>query len=102
MGKNSLVSGHTSSGVSQTVAIARAQLDDLMAELEAGARFVERIQSGLATLNGPVTQSQRNREELAQLATRLGDLRASVRQQRALMTQLREGFDTLRRQVGRP
>ena len=95
------VSGHTSSGVSQTVATARAQLDDLMAELEAGSRFVERIQSGFAALNGQMTQSQRHREEMTHLVTRLGDLRASVRQQRMLMTQLRVCFDTLRRQVGR-
>lgn len=93
---------HTSSGVSQTVAIARAQLDDLMDELEAGSRFVERIQSGFAAVNSHLTQSQRRREEEAHLVTRLGDLRASVQQQRVLMTRLRECFDTLRRQVGRP
>ena len=93
---------HTSAGVTQTVATARAQLDDLLAELEAGSRFVERIQSGFAALNGHLSQSQRHREEMSHLLTRLGDLRASVRQQRMLMMQLRECFDALRRQFGRP
>jgi hypothetical protein len=92
---------NTSPGVSQAVATARAQLDDLTAELEAGSRFVERIQSGFSTLNGHLLHSQRLREDVAHLVSRLGDLRASVGQQRVLMTQLRECFDTLRRRVGR-
>lgn len=85
--------------VNQTVVTARAQLDDLTAELEAGARFVDRIETGLAALDGRFASGRRRREELELLIQRLDDLRGSVRQQRALMTQLRECFDALRRQL---
>jgi hypothetical protein len=87
-------------GVSHAVAAARAQLDDLMAELEAGARFVEKIQSGVATLDDRLIRNQQQQAEMAQLVQRLSDLRASLAQQRALMAQLRESFDLLRRQTG--
>lgn len=88
-----------SGALHQTVAAARAQLDDLMAELEAGSRFVRRIESGVAALDGRVDQHQRHREEMGRLIQRLGDLRASMEQQRVLMKQLRECFDSLRRQL---
>lgn len=90
----------SSGGVRQTVAAARAQLDDLLAELEAGARFVDGIERGIAALDKRVSDNYRNREEMEHLVGRLGDLRASVSEQRVLMKQLRECFDTLRRQIG--
>jgi hypothetical protein len=86
-------------GVSHAVATARAQLDDLMAELEAGARFAEKIQNGVAALDDRLIRNQHRQEEMARLVQRLTDLRASLQQQRALMAQLRESFDILRRQT---
>jgi predicted RNase H-like nuclease (RuvC/YqgF family) len=89
--------------VQNTVDTARAQLDDLTAELEAGTRFVARIERGVAALDGRLSEHQHQRDEVEQLARRLNDLRDSLRQQRILMKQLRECFDTLRRQIaGRP
>jgi hypothetical protein len=87
-------------GVSHAVATARAQLDDVMAELEAGARFADKIQRGVAALDDRLLRNQQRLAEMAQLVERLSDLRASLRQQRALMAQLLESFDILRRQTG--
>jgi predicted RNase H-like nuclease (RuvC/YqgF family) len=86
--------------VQNTVATARAQLDDLTAELEAGARFVARLGRGIAALDTRLNEHQQRRDEVEQLERRLVDLRDSLRQQRMLMKQLRECFDTLRRQIG--
>jgi predicted RNase H-like nuclease (RuvC/YqgF family) len=83
--------------VHQTVATVRTQLDDLMAELEAGSRFVDRIQTDVAALDGRLVSKSRQREGLELLTRRLADLRGSVTQQRMLMTQLRECVDALRR-----
>jgi predicted RNase H-like nuclease (RuvC/YqgF family) len=85
--------------VRQTVVAARAQLDDLLAELEAGTRFVTRIERDFAGLENPMTGNQRGREEMRHLTEQLCELRGSLRQQRMLMTQLRQCFDTLRRQL---
>lgn len=85
--------------VNHAVATARAQLDDLMAELEAGSRFVDRIHSGVAALDGRQIRNPQQQVEMAELTRRLDDLRESVRQQRALMKQLRDSFDALRRQT---
>jgi Mg2+ and Co2+ transporter CorA len=85
--------------VSHAVATARAQLDDLMAELEAGSRFVDKIDSGVAALDDRLIRNQQQQVELAELVRRLSDLRESVRQQRALMNHLRQSFDLLRRQT---
>jgi predicted RNase H-like nuclease (RuvC/YqgF family) len=85
--------------VHQTVAAVRTQLNDLMAELEAGSRFVERIQTGVAALDSRLVSNSRQREELELLTRRLAELRGSVTQQRMLMTQVRECFDALRRQL---
>jgi hypothetical protein len=92
--------GQNSAGVlHDTVAAARAQLDDLLAELEAGARFVDGIERGVTSLDGRLTTSQRHRDEMERLIGRLAELRDSVRQQRALMMELRRSFDLLRRQT---
>jgi predicted RNase H-like nuclease (RuvC/YqgF family) len=85
--------------VRQAVTTARAQLDDLLAELEAGARFVDRIQAGIASLDSRLAYQQQQRDEVEQLIRRIGELRASVQQQRVLMKQLRACFDTLRREA---
>jgi predicted nuclease with TOPRIM domain len=83
--------------VHQTVAIARAQLADLMAELEAGARFVDRIERDASALDDRLRTNLHQRDEMERLIGRLGELRDSLTQQRTLMIQLRGCFDVLRR-----
>lgn len=92
MGRNS-----SSALVHQTVAIARAQLADLMAELEAGARFVDRIERDASALDDRLRTNLHQRDEMERLIGRLGELRDSLTQQRTLMIQLRGCFDVLRR-----
>lgn len=82
----------------QAVVAARARLDDLQAELEAGARFAQKIECDLAALSGRITH--RGFGEIEDLMSRLAALRASVRAQRRLMSELRGSLDYLRQHMG--
>ena len=87
--------------IRETLGTARAQLDDLQAELEAGTREADKIANCAATLDTVTTQHCEAEDELSRLQQRTAGLCASLREQRALMKQLRESFDHLRRHVGR-
>jgi hypothetical protein len=78
---------------------ARTQLDDLQSELEAGGRFVQKLQGDVAVLNGRAVGD--HIKETQSLLARLAELRASVRAQRWLMRQLRGSLDDLRRDTHR-
>jgi predicted RNase H-like nuclease (RuvC/YqgF family) len=87
--------------IRETLGTARAQLDDLQAELEAGTRQAEKIMDCAAALDAVTTERREAEQQLTILLRRTSELRASLREQRALMKQLRDSFDHLRRHVGR-
>jgi chromosome segregation ATPase len=92
--------------IRETLGTARAQLDDLQAELEAGTRQADKIANSAAALDLDVVnvvkdQQSEAQAELSVLRTRAAELRASLREQRELMRQLRDSFDSIRRHVGR-
>jgi hypothetical protein len=82
--------------IKQSIVAARAQLDDLQSELEAGARFARKLEGYVAVLNNGRTVGNHLKEAQG-LLDRLAELRASVRAQRWLMRQLRGSLDDLRR-----
>ena len=87
--------------IRDTLGTARAQLDDLQAELEAGTREAEKIMNCAAALDAATARRRECEEELSKRRLLAEDLRASLREQHDLMRQLRDSFDHLRRHFGR-
>lgn len=77
----------------------RTWLDDLQAELEAGARCAERIHDDATTLDARVVNHGSQLEELRALVERVRELRTSIREQRTLLRNLRGSVNHVRRSI---
>jgi hypothetical protein len=75
---------------------ARACLEDLQAEIEAGSRYVERIHADAHTIDRRVLTYQRGCERLEALRRCAADLKASILEQRGLLRDLRRSIDEMR------
>jgi hypothetical protein len=87
--------------IQETLVAARAQLDDLQAEVEEGTRQAEKILKWAASMDLVSAEQRDMAQKLSKLNERASDLRASLEEQRALMSQLRGSLNNLRRQFSR-
>jgi chromosome segregation ATPase len=91
----------TATVIRDALGTARAQLDDLQAELEAGNRQAQKLLNCAFALDGAAAEHRTTAEQLSRLRERAADLQESLREQRALMNQLRDSLNDLRRHFSR-
>ena len=106
---DSMRDGLRYSGVVERRSLRRLQvdvhLDDLQAELEAGARALEKIHTQVSRGEQFVAAHARQAGSMRDLLHRIEALRGSVQQQRATLAELRQqmrALRELRRQLARP
>jgi predicted RNase H-like nuclease (RuvC/YqgF family) len=79
-------------------AVVRTCLEDLQAEIEAGSRALESIETGAAEIRTSLTENHLKQASLAgQLVRRINELRKSVAEQRVRMHELRQAIRGPRR-----
>ena len=79
-------------------AVVRTCLEDLQAEIEAGSRTLESIETGAAEIRASLTENHLKQASLAgQLVLRINELRQSVAEQRLRMHELRRAIRGPRR-----
>ena len=72
-----------------SIAAARTRLDDLQAEMEAGARCAERIRADASEMDSRVVNFVRQTERLHALLHCADELKVSITEQRAILRDLR-------------
>jgi predicted RNase H-like nuclease (RuvC/YqgF family) len=86
----------------ESIATARAHLDDLQAEIEAGARCAERLRADAGEIDSRVVTYIRQTARLHALVNCTDELRASIAEQRTILRDLRKSIDRLRQSFRRP
>jgi predicted nucleic acid-binding Zn-ribbon protein len=92
---------NASTVIRETLGAARAQLDDLQAELEAGSREAEKVLDCAHRMEQYADGQRLAADALVRLRRRAIELRRSLTEQRALMRQLRDSFNSIRRELGK-
>jgi len=82
-----------------SVSTARTQIEDLQAELEAGARCVDRIQSDVKTIDGRTLNYFRQTARMTALLESAEELKKSIREQQDLLRDLRRSVDQVRQSI---
>ena len=82
-----------------SIATVRTQIDDLQAEMEAGARCADHLQSDVQVIDGSALNHLRLTNHLTALVEHADELKKSIREQRTLLRELRGSFDELRRSL---
>lgn len=82
-----------------SIAAVRTQIDDLEAELEAGARCAERIRTDVKVIDDRVMNHLRNAARMTALLEAADDLKRSIRDQRQILRDLRQSVDRVRRSI---
>ena len=77
------------------------RLDDLQAEMEAGVRCATKLRTEAAGVDQRLETAMHTAEQTALLVRRVAELQSSLRQQRALMRQLRLEIRTIRARLVR-
>jgi len=73
--------------------VIRTRLEDLQAELEAGARQIGRIAESTADIRSALLSRHLEQAELAgNLVRRIAELQDSIHEQRAILTELRRAI----------
>ena len=85
----------------ESIATARTQIEDLQAELEAGARFVDRIHADVKTIDDRVINHVRQTARMRALLGCASELKKSIRDQQAILRELRRSVDQLRHSLRR-
>jgi chromosome segregation ATPase len=82
-----------------TIELIETGLDDLQAEMEAGSRHMIRAREELKALDERIAPVVAKRERMGDLKERLADILGSMRQQRALVRDLRTEVRRLRNRI---
>lgn len=85
----------------ESIATARTQIDDLQAELEAGARCADRIHADVTTIDDRVTNRIRQTARMTALLECASELKKSIQDQRAILRDLRRSVDQVRQSIRR-
>lgn len=83
----------------ESIATARTHMDDLQAELEAGARCVDRIHDDVETMDDRVINRGRRATPLTALLDCASELRKSIRDQQTILRELRRSIDQVRQSI---
>jgi conjugal transfer/entry exclusion protein len=84
-----------------SITAARTRLDDLQAEMEAGARCAERIRADASAMDSRVATYIRQTERLHALLHCADELKASITEQRTILRDLRLSIDQVRHAIRR-
>jgi predicted RNase H-like nuclease (RuvC/YqgF family) len=85
----------------ESIATARTQIEDLQAELEAGARCADRIHADVKTIDDRVMHHIRQTTRMTALLECASELRKSIQDQRAILGDLRRSVDKVRQSIRR-
>lgn len=83
----------------ESIATVRTQIEDLQAELEAGARCAERIHADVNTIDARVINHIRQTARMVALRDCASELQKSIRDQRSLLRDLRRAVDQVRQSI---
>lgn len=78
---------------------ARAHLDDLQSEIEAGARCADRIHDGARTIDSRMLTALQSAARLEALRDCVTELRGSIAEQRTILRGLRTSVNQLRQSL---
>ena len=84
-----------------SITTARTRLDDLQAEIEAGARCAERICADAFEMDNRVATYIRQTERLHSLLHCSDELKASIREQRTILRDLKLSIEQVRHAIRR-
>jgi len=82
-----------------SIATVRTQIDDLQAELEAGARCVDRIHADVKTIDEQAISHSRQIARMIALRDCASELRKSIQDQRSILRDLRRSIDQVRQSI---
>ena len=83
----------------ESIATVRTQIDDLQAELEAGARCADRIHADVKTIDDRVMNHLRQAARMTALLDCASELRKSIRDQRTILRDLRRSIHQVRQSI---
>ena len=83
----------------ESIATVRTQIDDLQAELEAGARCADRIHADVTTVDDRLLNHVRQAARMTALLDCVSELRKSIRDQRVIVRDLRRSINQVRQSI---
>jgi predicted RNase H-like nuclease (RuvC/YqgF family) len=83
----------------ESTATVRTQIEDLQAEMEAGARGARRIHTEARIIDDRVMDHIRHTARLASLVERATEMKKSIEEQQVILRDLRTAFDRLRQSM---
>jgi hypothetical protein len=83
----------------ESIATVRTQIEDLQAELEAGARCADRIHADVKTIDGRAINQAYQFARITALLDCASELRQSIRDQRTILRDLRSSIDQVRQSI---
>jgi len=86
-------------GLHQTIATVRTQIEDLWAELEAGARCANRIHADVKIIDDRVMTHLRQAARMTALLKSADELKKSIQDQRSILRDLRQSVDRIRQSI---
>ena len=96
-----LIRGHFMKveGLHDSISIVRTQIEDLRAELEAGARYADRIHADVKIIDDRVVNHLRQTARMSALVESADELKKSIRDQRGILRDLRQSVDRIRQSI---
>ena len=82
-----------------SISTVRTQIEDLQAEVEAGARCVDKIQSDVKTIDDRTLNYFRHTARTTALLQCADELKKSIEEQRDLLRELRRSVDQVRQSM---
>ena len=83
----------------ESIATVRTQIEDLQAEVEAGARCADRIHANVRTIDGHAINHFQHTARMTALLGSASELKKSIRDQRTLLRDLRRSLDQVRQSI---
>jgi prefoldin subunit 5 len=83
----------------ESIATVRTQIEDLQAEVEAGARCADRIHADVKTIDGREIDHVHQLSPMTALLDCASELKKSIRDQRAILRDLRRSIDQVRQSI---
>ena len=83
----------------ESIATVRTQIEDLQAELEAGARCADRIHADVKTIDGRAVDRVHQLSRMTALLDCASALKKSIRDQRSILRDLRRAIDQVRQSI---
>ena len=83
----------------ESIATVRTQIEDLQAELEAGARCADRIHAEVKTIDGRAIDHLYHVSRMTALLDSASRLKKSIHDQRIILRDLRRAIDEVRQSI---